>query len=228
AARAAGIPALAAEVAALADALEAPAARLVSEGEMRVLALPAVENLLASPALVVDACRRLVQRRSIVIPLATRPVLFALVRALAEAWPSPASRTQLLSRAFAARLSDASHRARLRVEIARLRRALREVAAIRATDEGFVLEPRRTRAVAVLAPPGDDEHAAILALLADCEAWSSSALALALNSSQRSVQRALESLLSAAKVRPLGRARARRWLLAPLPALTTILSLPVG
>ena len=57
-----------------------------------------------------------------VISLATRPVLFALARALAEAWPGDVPRDALVARAFGAKLADESHRARLRVEIGRLRR----------------------------------------------------------------------------------------------------------
>ena len=46
----------------------------------------------------------------------------------------------------------------------------------------------------MLAPPVEEQHAAVLAFLADGEAWSSSALAIALGASPRTVQRALEHL----------------------------------
>ena len=127
-----------------------------------------------------------------VVSLARRPVLFALARALGEAWPGDVSRGTLLTRVFRARHADESHRARLRVEIGRLRTALRTLAGVSATKEGFALVPRRHSEIVVLARPVEEEHAAVLALLADGESWSSSALALALDASQRTVQRALE------------------------------------
>ena len=226
AARQAGIPALMAEVEGTALALTRPAARLVANGEVRFLLLEDVEALLASKALVVDACRNAVRESGTIISLASRPVLFALVRALAEAWPGDVPRDVLLARAFGARLVDESHRARLRVEVGRLRRAVRTLANITATKRGFAVEPRRARDVVLLARPVEDEHAAMLAFLADGESWSSSALALALGASQRTVQRALDSLAEAGKVRSFGRGRARRWLTPPMPGFTTTLLLP--
>ena len=226
AAREAGIPALAAEVESVSVVLKTPAARLISRGDGRFLLLEEVESLLGSEAFVVDACRNVVRQKSNVISLATRPVLFALARALGEAWPGEVPRDVLLARAFGAKLVDESHRARLRVEIGRLRRAVRKLADITATKRGFALTPRRAREVVVLARPVEDEHGAVLALLADGECWSSSALALALGTSQRSVQRALDALAAAGKVQPLGRARARRWLTPPVPGFATILLLP--
>jgi len=222
----AGIPALLAEVESASKVLLTPAARVIANGEERPLLLEEVEALLASKALVVDACRHVVRHAPAVVSLASRPVLFALARALAEAWPSDVPRDVLLARAFGAKLADESHRARLRVEIGRLRKALRSLAAISATERGFRLEPRGARKVVVLARPVDEEHGAVLAFLADGEAWSSSALALALGNSQRSVQRALDSLAEAGKIQAIGRARARRWMTAPVPGFTTTLLLP--
>jgi hypothetical protein len=226
AARNAGIPALTAEVESAALALSTPAARLVANGRERLLLLEDVEALLASKALVVDACRHVVRQAGTVISLATRPVLFALARAFAEAWPGDVPRDVLLARAFGARLADESHRARLRVEVGRVRRVLRTLAGITATKRGFALAPRRAREVVVLAQPVEDKHAAVLAFLADGESWSSSALALALGTSQRTVQRALDSLAEAGKVQSFGRARARRWITPPVPGFTTTLLLP--
>lgn len=223
---AAAIPALEAEVENAARMLGAPAARLVVQGEERLLRLDQVEALLASKALVVDACRHAVREAGTVIPLASRPLLFVLVRALGEAWPADAARDALIARAFKTRFIDASHRARLRVEIGRLRKALRPLAAIQATPRGFVLAPLRAREVAVLARPVEERHAAVLALLADGEAWSSSALALALATSQRRVQRALDALAVAGKAQSFGRGRARRWVTPPMPGFTTALLLP--
>jgi hypothetical protein len=226
AAHEAGIPALAAEVASASLVLTTPAARLIVRGQERLLLLQEVEALLASGAFVVDACRYVVRQGGKLISLATRPVLFALARALGEAWPGDVPRDLLLARAFGARLADESHRARLRVEIARLRTALQPLAGITATSQGFALAPRRSPEVVVLARPVEEEYAAVLAFLADGESWSSSALALALGTSQRTVQRALDSLAEAGKVQSFGRARARRWLTPPVPGFTTTLLLP--
>lgn len=226
AAQLAGIPALIAEVDAASVVLNKPAARLVTSGKERLLRLEEVESLLASKALVVDACRHIVRDGVTIVTIATRPVLFALVRTLAEAWPGDAPRDLLLVRAFGAKLTDESHRMRLRVEVGRLRRTLRTLLDLRATKRGFTLAPRRAHEVVVLAPPADGERGAVLAFLADGELWSSSALALALGISQRTVQRALGSLALEGKVQSLGRARARRWMSAQFPGFTTTLLLP--
>jgi len=222
------IPSLVAEVEKAARVLDTPAARLIARGEERLLPLDDIETLLASKALVVDACRHAIRQSGKVISLETRPVLFALARALAEAWPGAATRAALLARAFRAKHTDESHRARLRVEIGRLRKALGAVAGIDATKAGFALAPRRARDVAVLAPPTDEAHATVLALLADGEAWSSSALALALGASQRTAQRALDDLAADGKVRTIGRGRARRWMTPPAPDFPTTLLLPAA
>jgi hypothetical protein len=227
--RHARIPALAAEVESAILALNAPAARLIASGEERLLQLDEVEALLASKAFVVDACRHVVRDKSKVVSLARRPVLFALARALGEAWPGDVPRDTLVARAFGAKLADESHRARLRVAVGRLRTLLRAVADLSATKRGFALAPRRAREVVVLALPVEGEHAAVLAFLADSESWSSSALALALGTSQRTVQRALDSLAAAGKAQWVGRGRARRWMTPPVPgfAATLLLSAPL-
>jgi hypothetical protein len=226
AARDARIPALTAEVESASLVLSTPAARLIASGDERVLRLEEVEALLASNAFVVDACRHVVRDGSQGVSLARRPVLFALARALGEAWPGDVPRDTLVARAFGWKVADESHRTRLRVEIGRLRRVLRTLADVSATKRGFALAPRRAREVVVLARPVEEEHAAVLAFLADGESWSSSALALALGASQRTVQRALDSLAAAGKVQWFGRGRARRWLTPPVPGFTTILLLP--
>jgi len=226
AARRAGIPALTAEVESASRLLDTPAARLIAGAEERFLLLEEVEGLLASRALVVDACRHVVRSSGKVVALAGRPVLFALARALGEAWPGDVPRHALVARAFQARLADESHRARLRVEVGRLRKVLRTLAGVSATKRGFALVPRSTREVFVLAWPVEEEHAAVLALLADGDSWSSSDLALALGASQRTVQRALRSLAAAGKVQVLGRGRALRWMTPPVPGFTTTLLLP--
>jgi hypothetical protein len=226
AARQARIPALTAEVESACRVLNTPAARLIVRGEERLLLLEEVEAVLASKAFIVDACRHVVRDENKVVSLARRPVLFALARALGEAWPGDVARNRLVARAFGAKLADESHRARLRVEVGRLRGVLRTLAHVSATKRGFALAPRRARKVVVLAWPSDEERAAVLGFLADGESWSSSALALALGTSQRTVQRALDSLAAAGKVQSFGRGRARRWMTPPVPGFTTTLLLP--
>jgi hypothetical protein len=228
AAHEARIAALAAEVESARAILDAPAARLIARGEERLQKLEDVEALLASDALLVDACRNVVRQQGAVIALATRPILFALARMLGEAWPGDVSRDALVERAFGPKHADESHRARLRVEIGRLRAELRPVAEVEATKRGFALAPRRAREVVVLAWPVEEQHATVLALLADGEAWSSSALALALSASQRTVQRALDALASAGKAQSFGQGRSRRWMTTPMPGFTTTLLLPAS
>ncbi len=227
AAREAGIPALWAEVDSALRVLNTMVARRIAKGEDTPLRLEGVEALLASKALVVDACRLSVRRGSTVTDLSKRPVLFTLARALAEAWPGDVSRDALVARAFRLKLADESHRARLRVEIGRLRRVLKPFGDIAATKQGFALKTR-AREVVVLALPVEEEYAQVLALLSDGESWSSSALGLALGTSQRTVQRALDDLALAGKVQSFGRGRARRWLTPPLPGFTTTLLLPAA
>ena len=220
------IPALTAEVESASLLLNTPAARLIAKGQEEFLLLEEVEALVASNAFVVDACRLVVRHDRTVISLARRPVLFALARTLGEAWPGDVARDTLVARAFGSKFVDESHRARLRVEVGRLRRLLRSFAAISATKRGFAMAPRHARDVVVLARPVEEEHATVLAFLADGESWSSSALALALGRSQRTVQRALDSLVAAGKVQSFGRGRARRWMTPSVPGFTTTLLLP--
>jgi len=222
----AGIPALTAEVESAHRMLDRPAARLIANGNTRPLLLAEVEELLATKVLVVDACRYVVRFDRKLVALAKRPVLFSLARALGEAWPGDVPRDALIARAFGVNHANESHKARLRVEVGRLRAVLRPLAEVSATKQGFALTPRRARNVVVLAPPVEDEKARVLAFLADGESWSSSALALALGTSQRTVQRSLDALASAGKVHALGRGRSQRWMSAPMPGSTTALLLP--
>src|SRR5262249_54955998 len=148
-----------------------PAARLIARGGERLLRLAEGEALLGSKALIVDACRHVVRDAHALVSLARGPGVFALARALGEAVPEDVARDVLVARAFAARCADESHRARLRVEVGRLRPMLRALAGVSATKRGFVLVPRHAREVVVLARPVEDEHASVLAFLADGESW---------------------------------------------------------
>ncbi|MEO7432067.1 MAG: helix-turn-helix domain-containing protein [Dokdonella sp.] len=226
AARQASVPALSAEIASARLVLDTPAARLIANGAERLMLLDDVEALLASRDFIVDACRHVVRSEGQMVSLATRPVLFALARALGDAWPHDVARNTLIAQAFHARHADDSHRVRLRVEMGRLRAMLRPLADVKATRAGFTLAPRRACDVVVLTRPVDEEHADVLAFLADGESWSSSALAIALATSQRTVQRALDSLDARGKVQSFGRGRARRWMTPQVPGFTTILLLP--
>ena len=222
------VPALLAEVAAARAALDRPAARRMHPDGAHTLRLDEVEALLASDTLVVDACRRGVRAGAVWQPLAGRPVLFALARALAEAWPADVPREALIETAFRIRRPDETHRARLRVEIGRLRALVKAMAEVEATPQGFALKPRHGREVVALAPPIDGDQGSLLALLSDGAAWSTSALALALGASQRTVQRALAELEAEGRVRAVGQSRSRRWLAPPLAGCTTILLLPAA
>ena len=226
AARDAGIPALTAEVERALHALSTPAARLIASGKERTLLLDDVEALLASEVFIVDACRHVVRHDGTMVSLATRPVLFGLARTLGEAWPDDVPRDVLIARAFGSKFVDESHRGRLRVEVGRLRTKLRALADVSATKRGFALMPRHAREVVVLARPVEDQHATVLAFLADGESWSSSGLALALGTSQRTVQRALDSLAAEGKVQSVGHGRTRRWMTPPVLEFTTTLLLP--
>jgi hypothetical protein len=206
--------------------LEHPAARRWQAGDEALLRMDEVEALLASGALVVDACRHGLRCGSAWWSLGRRPVLFTLARALAEGWPGDIERDALIARAFRIRRPDETHRARLRVEIGRLRALVAPLARIESSARGYALVPHGAQGVVVLVPPIEGDEASLQALLADGAAWSTSALALALGESQRTVQRALADLAAAGKVRSIGRARARRWLAPPLAGFTTILLLP--
>ncbi len=222
------VPALLAEVTRAREAFERPAARRIDASGERALRLVDVAALLGSGSVVVDACRRGVGVDAAWCSLARRPVLFALLRALAQAWPGDVDREALIDGAFGFRDPDETHRARLRVEIGRLRALVKDIAQVAATPRGFALRPLGERAVTVLAPPIEGEQGALVALLSDGAPWSTSALALALGASQRTVQRALAELEAAARVRAIGHARARRWLAPPLTGFTTVLLLPAA
>ena len=227
AARSARIPAISQEVKTARALLEAPAGRLIQAGTEQVLGLTQVERVERAPrGLLIDARKSSVVSGKMRVSLQGRAVLFGLLRMLAEAWPSEVTRRDLLARVFAVTRANDSHRARLRVEMARLRRALRSLATIDATPAGFRLDPVGRAEVSVLVPVSESEHAEVLALLNDGEAWSSSALATALGVNQRTVQRSLLALEAAGRTRATGKGRAKRWLRAPPKEFATPLLLP--
>jgi len=226
AARHAQIAALDAEVAKVTRLLTSPAAQLLVKGDARTVLLEEVAAIWTSDVLAVDGCRYQLTHQNRRLSLASRPVLFQLLSVLAESWPYDASRALLIERVFRTLTGDESHRARLRVEIGRLRAEVSDFADIIATSNGFQLIPKNAAELVVLLPPVEEKSAPILALLADGESWSSSALALALEASPRTVQRALEVLAERGKVKAFGRGRARRWASTELPGFTTLLLLP--
>ena len=228
AARQAGVGALQAEVCETRAVLDRPAARCVVDGALQALRLHEVAALMASGDLVIDACRHEVRMGELVVSLVRRPILFTLLRALAEAWPGDVDRDALIARAFRMREADETHRARLRVQMGRLRALLAPFGGIQATNRGFALHPLSGSKVTVLLPPVEGEQGELLALLADGVPWSTSALAQATGASQRTVQRALAELEAAGRVRATGQTRSRRWLSPPLSGFTTILLLPAA
>lgn len=219
------IPALIAEVQDAATALTRPVAKLVRSDCVALLTLADVRALLTGPQLVVDGCRRSVQQGAVRVTFATRPVLFALLRRLAEASPAEVGRDELIRVGFGIQRPSDALRARLRVAMGRLRKQLEALADLRATARGFVLLPHAPP-VQVVLPPVDDDASRLLALVSDGEAWSSSALALALGESQRSVQRALGTLENAGKVTSHGQGKNRRWLAPPIHSFATHMLLP--
>jgi len=225
-ARRARIPALLAEVEGIRASFERPVARLIERDSERLLTIEEVEGVLNSGALVIDACRRAVRDATTATAMSTRPVLFELVRALAEAWPGDVPREELVERVFQLGLEDELDRLRLRVEVGRLRTLLGPLADVVATKQGFSLSPRRATAVSVLALPVEQKHAEVLALLADGESWSSSALALALGARQRTVQRSLEALSVEGKIQSVGGGRSCKWMTPPVLGFATSLLLP--
>jgi len=224
-ARAAALPALSDEVARAAAALAAPVARVVRSGVERLVGLDEVVEILRSDQLLVDACRRTIRAGDSIVPLVTRPVLLSLAVALASAVPGDATREALAEAAFGARRITDSTRARLRVEIGRLRHTLDELADVEATGRGYALRPRRGARVVVLLPPEPGEASAVLALLRAGESWSTSALAAAVGTSQRTVQRALLALRDNGRVEATGRGRAQRWVARPPEGFATALLL---
>ncbi|RYZ02256.1 MAG: helix-turn-helix domain-containing protein [Myxococcales bacterium] len=225
AALSARVPALLSEVIAAEKQLSAPVARLLVDGAEHLVSLAELPELASSARLVVDACRREVRLGKSAVSLVKRPLLLELLVALAERAPADAPREELIARAFGARRVNESHRARLRVELGRLRVLLRDVAELRATPAGFQLFPHGGARVLVLLPPAPGEASALLSLLRGGEAWATSALAAALGKSQRAVQRALGELEQVGRAQSVGKGRAQRWVATPSAGIATTLLL---
>ncbi|WP_236517164.1 helix-turn-helix domain-containing protein [Sandaracinus amylolyticus] len=205
--------------------LSAPVARVVRGGVGSDADLFAIEALSGGEVLLVDACRRVVIGARLIVRLGRRPVLFALLAALARAWPDPIARDELASSAFEVRRVNPSHRARLRVEIGRLRKAMHGLAAEPiATKEGYVLSSQRE--VVVLSPPGDDDEGARIALvLGDGASWSARELATHTGLSIRTVQRALASLVESGRAVRSGRGARVRYTRPGTPIASRMLLL---
>ena len=189
-----------------------------------------VERALGANALVIDGIRRAARVPGRVMSLARRPVLFAILEALAERWPGDTTRAALIAAAFGARVASESLPRAAAGGGGRLRAALRGLADLEATPAGFRLVPVRLRPLLVLAPPAKDAAAAteipVLALLQDGAAWSTAALRRAVNVSQRTLQRTLRELRDRGEVRAVGEGRARRWVAAPLDRIRDNLVAP--
>ena len=214
-----GIASLQHEVLRMKTGLDAPAARVVEGGEPREVRLADVERLLSEDVWLVDACRRQLRRRERALDFSRKPVRFELLRALAETWPSDVPRDALIARAFGAKNPNESHRARLRVELGRVRSQLSTLGGVEATTDGYRLALASAARVVVLAPALEGEESALLALLSDGASWSSSALATALGTSQRTLQRLLTAAAERGAVRTSGKGRGQRWFAAPMGQL---------
>ncbi len=219
------IPQLLVEVELLQRRLDAPIARLIREGRESTLYLREFKTFAGPKELVVDGCTREIRLGEAVVSLVRRPVLLELAVVLAEHSPHHVPRDTLVTRVFGARRVNDSHRVRLRVELGRLRKLIREVANIQATGSGFSLTAPKARGIALLLPPGEDATSALLSLLRDGNSWATSALAEALGKSQRAVQRALSELAKDGKVQATGKGRALRWVAGIATDATTTLLL---
>ena len=209
AAERAAIPTLVAEVARIRDHYEGPSAVITSRGKARTASFCEVCTLARSASVVVDGGGRELRSAGGCLPFARRPVLFEVLRVLAEGWPEAVPRDALIARAFGARRPNESHRIRLRVEVGRLRKAMRPWLGVVAEGPGYALSAKGE--VVLVMPLEESPASRLLSLMHGGEAWSASSLAQALGVSERTVQRSLGELSSAGKVGPTGNGRGRRW-----------------
>jgi hypothetical protein len=217
-------PLLEREIAACDDELTRPVARLQRSGALREADLFEVERASGGALLLVDACRRLAVSAGITVSLARRPVPFALLLVLARAFPASVPRDELALRAFDVRRVNASHRARLRVEMGRLRKLLHGLgAAPVATADGYALTSARD--VAVLLALSDDDAARVALLLGDGATWSAQRVAEHAGISKRTAQRALGALVARGVAVRFGRGRTVRYARAGAPIASRMLLL---
>ncbi|MBF5043797.1 helix-turn-helix domain-containing protein [Aggregicoccus sp. 17bor-14] len=217
-------PLLERELAALQQELSRPVARLLRAGALREVDLFAVEAAAGGDLVLVDACRRLVVAGPASCSLARRPILFSLLGLLARAWPAPVARDLLAAQAFDTRLVNDSYRARLRVEVGRLRKALASLGVEPvATREGYALTAARE--VALLLPLSDGEAARLSLLLANGAAWSARGLAEHAGVSPRTAQRALAALVSSGAALRTGSGKQVRYARPGLPLASRLLLL---
>lgn len=199
-----------------------PVARIHRGGRELAASLFDVESLLDGPAFVIDACKKRAMNGLVEVPLARRPVLFALLLELGRGAPRPLSHGDLLSRVFGARRADESHRVRLRVEVGRLRERL---------DGTFArIEPERggyrlvtAAEVVILLPETDERDSRVYFLLGDGASWSARELAEHTASSVRSVQRALGELVDRGLVGRFGSGKQVRYARAAIPSSSRML-----
>jgi tetratricopeptide (TPR) repeat protein len=204
--------------------LSLPVARLLRGGVVGSADLFAIEQVCRGDVLLVDDCRRLVLGGRASIPLARRPVVFALLLALARAWPGSTPRDELIARIFDARRSNASHRARLRVEVGRLRKILDGLGAGPvATPDGYALSSARE--VVVLLPPSDDDEARLASLLSDGASWSAQSLAEHAGVSKRTAQRVLGGLVEGGRAERTGEGKNVRYARPGAPIASRMLLL---
>lgn len=216
--------ALARALVALEEELSRPIARMLRDGALRDADLYTIEGASRGDVLLVDTCRRLALAGRVTIPLARRPVLFALLSALARAWPSSVPRDALAARAFDVRRVNESHRMRLRVEIGRLRKAMDGLGAEPvATADGYALASGRD--VVVLFPSADDPAAHLALLLGDGAAWSVRSLAEHVGVSKSTAQRVLATLVKSGDVVRTGEGKHVRYVRPGTPIASRMLLL---
>lgn len=213
---------LARAVTSLEAELSRPIARLDEAGALKDVDAFGIEAAFQR-AVVVDACRRLVASGRATVPLARRPILFALLLPLARAFPGDVPRDELAKRAFEAKRLNDSHRSRLRVEVGRLRKELEGLVSLTATPSGYALSSERP--IVVLLPPSDDHDANVALLLGDGAAWTAQAIAEHAGISKRTAQRALSSLVEAGRAAKLGSGRNVQYASASAPIASRLLLL---
>lgn len=211
-------PMLWSEIARALAALDEPVVVAIERREETRMDMLAVEAIVTPPPMggdrrfVVDSPAGVLigpdgERRS----LRAKPALLALLVALARSHPDAVEWKALASSVMSAPRPNESHRARLKVELGRLRRMLPSGTAIRSLGGGaWTLETAAS--VVTLVPllrRAPEERA--LTLLSDGRAWRAKDLAEALEMGPRVMQRDLAALAARGVVRQTGRGPTTRW-----------------